>query len=171
MSSEESKTLNVSNFSDSCSYNNCLRVELCPNLEPRSLKQMDVNVEYNKSFFVTHSYGNCVPFDSSSLDSGTVCDDLFQQGIDYVYIPYTREGGDLTSFLMLIQSANLAFAFVPDRCKREVQLILCHYFLEIQHSLNPRRQFVKISVTIYTISVQQYSKMRQIIIMNYITGP
>ena len=30
---------------------------------------------------------------------------------------------------MLIQSANLAFTIVPDLCNREVQLILCHYFL------------------------------------------
>ena len=90
---------------------------------------MSVNVEYNKSFLLTCSYGNCVPFDSSSLDSGTFCDDLLQQGVDYVYIPYTEEGGDLRSYLNTFANLNLVFKIIPDRCKREATLILCHSFL------------------------------------------
>ena len=78
---------------------------------------------------LTHSYGNCVPFDSSSLDSETPCDDLFEQGVDYVYISNNREGGDLRSYLRFFESAIFAFKIAPDRCKREGKLLMCHYFL------------------------------------------
>ena len=75
-----------------------------------------------------HSYGNCVPYDTNTIPSGTPCNDLFQQRVDYVYIPYTRTGGDLRSYLGFLRDVNFVFQLAP-QCKREAQLILCHYFL------------------------------------------
>ena len=65
----------------------------------------------------------------SHLTLGTPCDDLFQQGVDYVYIPNTRTGGDLRSYLRFFRDTDLAFQLAPDKCKREAQLVLCHHFL------------------------------------------
>ena len=103
------------------------------NSNNNNYRNNDINIsldaEHYDSFLLTHSYGNCVPFDTSTLPSRTPCDDLFQQGVDYVYIPYTRTGGDLRSYLRFLVDIDIAFQLAPDRCKREAQLILCHYFL------------------------------------------
>ena len=76
-----------------------------------------------------YSYGNCVPFNSSSTRLGTPCDELFQQGVDYVYMPYTRKGGQLRSYLQFLEDVYIAFQLAPDLCKRQAQLGMCHYFL------------------------------------------
>ena len=80
-------------------------------------------------FWFTHSYGNCVPYDLSSASLGTPCDELFQQGVDYVYMPYTRVGGQLSPYLSFFEDTHIAFQLAPDRCKRQTQLAMCHYFL------------------------------------------
>ena len=78
-----------------------------------------------------YRYGNCVPYDISSFERGTLCDDLYIQDVDYsyVFIPYNRGGGDLKYFLGFVDDAELVFSFVPEICIDEAKLVICHYFL------------------------------------------
>ena len=73
-----------------------------------------------------YRYGNCVPYNSSSL---TPCDDLYIQDVDHVFIPYNRGGGDLEYFLSFVGDAELVFSFAPEICRDEAKAIICPYFL------------------------------------------
>ena len=76
-----------------------------------------------------YRYGNCVPYDTSSLRRGIPCDDLYTQNVDYVFIPRNRAGGDLEHFLDFVSDSELVFSFAPEICRDEVKLLICHYLL------------------------------------------
>ena len=46
-----------------------------------------------------------------------------------MFIPYNRAGGDLEYFLSFVGDTELALSFVPEICRDETKLVLCHYFL------------------------------------------
>ena len=86
-------------------------------------------IEHDIHVSCSYRYGNCVPYNSSSLSRGTPCDDLYIQDVDSVFIPYRRAGGNLEYFLSFVGDAELVFKFVPEICKDETKLVICHYFL------------------------------------------
>ena len=75
-----------------------------------------------------YRYGNCVPYDTSSLTRGTPCDDLHIQNVDNVFIPYNRAGGNLQYYLSFVRDTDLLFSFIPEICRDEAKLVICHYF-------------------------------------------
>ena len=94
------------------------------------------SMHYIPRFFtectITCRYGNCVPYDSSTIELGTPCDVLLTQGVSHVFIPFTRgrpPGGNLRDYLTFFRDTQLAFNLAPAQCIEEARLILCHYFL------------------------------------------
>ena len=79
--------------------------------------------------YCTYRYGNCVPYNSSSLRQGTPCDDLYIQNVDYVFIPFDRANGTLENYLYFVEKTRIAFNLAPEICKHEAKVVFCHYFL------------------------------------------
>ena len=82
---------------------------------------------YLLSLYLHGRYGPCVPFYPSNDDSP--CIGLYETGVDYVYVPNTRNEGslaqvidDMTEFgLRLIQP-------LLDCAPVEIERLLCHYY-------------------------------------------
>ena len=72
-------------------------------------------------------YGKCIRYDTSNLDLGLPCDDLFKQGVENVFLPNDRANGNFQLYIQIIGNARLVFSLIPQRCAEEANLILCHY--------------------------------------------
>ena len=72
-------------------------------------------------------YGSCVPFYPTS--SPTVCDDIYETGIDYVYVPHTRSRGNDARLIGDIAEFGPLFLQPLATCDLPVERILCHFYL------------------------------------------
>jgi len=69
-----------------------------------------------------------VPF--KILEHGTPCDIYYTPGVDYVYIPYQRAGGNIDEYLYNLELAGLFISGVPlHQCFESAKEVLCHYLL------------------------------------------
>ena len=75
----------------------------------------------------TYRHGNCVPF--KIHEQGTPCDVFFTPGVDYVYIPYQRGGGNLDRYLNYIEIVGQLISSISHRCLEPASKVLCHYYL------------------------------------------
>ena len=76
---------------------------------------------------ILNRYGSCVPFQPGEFE--TICDDFYEPGIDYVYVPTNRSGG---IFSELIRQTTMygQLLLVPLQECRDIALrVLCHYYL------------------------------------------
>ena len=58
----------------------------------------------------------------------SICDNYFNPGIDYVYIPQTRTGGSQLSLRGFTEKSALLLNFVQDPCRDELARVLCNYY-------------------------------------------
>ena len=72
-------------------------------------------------------YGFCVPFYPD--DNPTVCDNVYEPGIDYVYVPYTRSGGKYGTLIGDMAQFGPLFFQSLATCDLPVDQLLCHYYL------------------------------------------
>ena len=61
-------------------------------------------------------------------ERGNPCDLLYTAKVDHVYIPNRRTGGDIDSYLDLVEDAGLIINVVPDKCHDPALLVLCHFY-------------------------------------------
>ena len=74
----------------------------------------------------TCRYGNCVPYTNSSR--ANPCDPLFNHGIDYVFIPFTRTSGDIDQLNRRVSDTTLIVDLITDACKEPARRLLCYFY-------------------------------------------
>jgi len=75
-----------------------------------------------------YRFGNCVPYEAD--EESLSCDALYTPGVDYVYIPYQRAGGNIDEYLYNLELAGLFISGVPlHQCFESAKEVLCHYLL------------------------------------------
>ena len=74
-------------------------------------------------------YGTCGPFYPATTPTETLCDDLYEVGIDYVYLPKNRNDGNFAEMMSDIVLYGDQFLKSFTNCYEEARLVLCHYYL------------------------------------------
>ena len=73
-------------------------------------------------------YGHCVPFWKYEKES--FCDEFYTPGVDYIYFPNTRIGGQYSEVMQII--VNYILNLVLDsleKCHDVARQAICHYYL------------------------------------------
>ncbi len=77
--------------------------------------------------FAICRYGNCVPYKEATLVG--VCDEFFQIGIDYVYVPNKRTNGSLETLNHFIEQVANIKGLLTEPCKTPgLESICLHYY-------------------------------------------
>ena len=72
-------------------------------------------------------YGACVPF--YPMDTPTLCDDLYEQGVDYIFVPSSRRDGVYSKLIKDIREYGPFLLEYFKRCYEPVRRMLCHFYL------------------------------------------
>ena len=72
-------------------------------------------------------HGFCVPF--YPTDIPTMCDNVYEPGVDFVYVPYTRSGGKYSDLIKDMSQFALLLNQPLATCDLPVDQLLCHYYL------------------------------------------
>ena len=72
-------------------------------------------------------YGNCVPYNAREMP--TPCDDFYESGVDYVYIPYERIGGSFSMFMRNIVRFGPQLLASLESCYETARRVICHFYL------------------------------------------
>ena len=56
------------------------------------------------------------------------CNSVFREGVDYIYIPYTRIFGNQRRLSIFINDATLALSLLPMQCRDVAIKVLCTYY-------------------------------------------
>ena len=76
---------------------------------------------------VTHRYGVCVPFYPTI--SSTLCDSVYEPGVDYVYVPKNRSRGSYPRLIRDIARYGFFLLEPLARCFEPARQLLCHFYL------------------------------------------
>ena len=72
-------------------------------------------------------YGHCIPFRKQEKES--LCDDFYTSGVDYIYVPNTRNNGRYSRLMKdIINFAPILLARL-DKCYEPALRIICHFYL------------------------------------------
>ena len=72
-------------------------------------------------------YGHCIPFRKQEKES--LCDDFYTSGVDYIYIPRTRNHGRYSRLMKdIIMFAPILLGSL-DKCYEVARSIICHFYL------------------------------------------
>ena len=82
--------------------------------------------EHSPPNICTYRFGNCLPY--KIRERGNPCDLVYTEGIDYIYLPDRRTGGDIDRYLNLVEDASLILSLVPDKCLDPALRVLCHFY-------------------------------------------
>ena len=91
------------------------------------LQRHFVNACLYSSLNVYIRFGSCGPFFREM--NSTVCDDLYEVGIDYVYLPKGRNDGNYLNMLEDIVRFGEFFLEPFSACYEQARRVLCHYYL------------------------------------------
>ena len=72
-------------------------------------------------------YGNCVPYHSQARQSP--CDDVFESGVDYVYISHSRFRGRFSRFMDNIIKFGPQLLANLENCYDIARQVICHFYL------------------------------------------
>ena len=72
-------------------------------------------------------YGHCIPFRKQEQES--LCDNFYTSGVDYIYVPNTRNNGRYSRLMKdIINFAPILLARL-DKCYEPALRIICHFYL------------------------------------------
>ena len=57
------------------------------------------------------------------------CDDFYESGVDYVYVPYQRFGGSYSKFMWNIIKFGPQLLATLESCYDTARRVICHYYL------------------------------------------
>ena len=72
--------------------------------------------------------GNCEPYLDSSYNRVSPCDQFFTPGVDYVYIPNARVGGNQYRLRRFLEDIKGVIDFIPEHCRDISVRFLCYYY-------------------------------------------
>lgn len=71
--------------------------------------------------------GECQPYSNTQRFGKSLCDDVFENGSDYVYIPNDRFKS-LNHLRYVMEDLTPILGFVEGECRRFAPIVICTYF-------------------------------------------
>lgn len=107
----------------------CWRINCMPVSGHHNLNS---SVRMRMTFCISHTHtfrqGNCVPY--MTTPGGGLCDSVYEAGVDYVYVPFTRLNGNLTAVASILQHFVIFIDILAEECKPIVlHALMCFYYL------------------------------------------